>query len=421
MKKTQLLLTVLALFVIYCHQPLPPELRNRPPNAPQLVFPEDGAMRMPVALTLQWETSDPNEYDTLRCDIYLQKNNANPHLYKANLPADSLRLDSLDFDSQYFWQVIVRDQKNLQTEGPVWNFRTRVEHNNPPRIPANPMPQNHQQNVAIDDVNFSWEGGDPDSFSVVAYDVSWGVQADSLRPLRANLSDTSFALSLLPFDTKFYWQVTARDEYESVQLGPVWDFTTEKGSLVFWEPFDTYSQNEKPPVPPWTIADSASSIYITNETSYNEQGNSLCFMDSTVQGYSFIAAHFASMDLGMISFYWKVSNATDYFGLRLYSNEADTAHLGPQISIREGKMEFFSHNRSWENITNVAAGRWYFVEVVFSCEKKIFQVFVNNELKAESATWIGSTVPSIDSIYFMTFKNRVCERGYVDEIKVIKQ
>ncbi|OQX88998.1 hypothetical protein B6D60_00375 [candidate division KSB1 bacterium 4484_87] len=365
--------------------------------------------------------SDPNEYDTLSCDVYLQKNNSNPHLFRANLQADSLRVDSLEFDCEYFWQVIVRDQRNLQKEGPVWSFRTRVEHNNPPKIPANPIPQNHQQDVKICDVNFSWTGGDPDTFSIVEYDVLWGTKQDSLQPLMVNLPDTAFALSLLPFDRKFYWQVTARDEYESEQVGPVWDFTTEKGSLVFWEPFDTYPQNEKPPVPPWTIADSANAIYITSETSYDEQGNSLCFIDSTELGYGFIAAHFAPMDVGMISFYWKVSNAADYFGLRLYSSVADTAHLGPQISIREGKMEFFAQSRIWENISVVEPGAWYLVEVVFSCEKKVFQVFVNGELKAQNATWIGSTVPSIDSIYFMTFKNRVCERGYVDEIKVIKQ
>ncbi len=421
MKRHLLIIAAGVLFLFNCHQPLPPEFENKPPNVPQLIFPEDGALKLPVQLTLRWKISDPNELDTLYCDVYLQKNNSQPQLFKANLRADTLRLDSLEYDSQYFWRVVVRDQKNLETTGPVWSFRTRVEKNNPPKIPSNPIPENHQTGVSFYQTQFSWSGGDPDSFSSVLYDIFLGTSPDTMQLLKSSIADTFFSLKLLLFNKKYYWQVKARDEYDSLSVGDVWDFTTESGNLVFWEPFDAYPVNQQPPVPPWTIANIASSIFITDQASHNGNGKSICLTDSTETGYSFIATYFSSIEKGVVSFYWKVSEQTDYFGMRLYSGQADTTHLGPQISIREGKLEYFSENHKWEYIANVTPGKWYFMQLVISCEDNLFHVYVNNQLKTDSGTWIGSSVPSIDAIYFLTFNNRTCQKAYVDEIKVISE
>ena len=422
MKRLQLL--ILAAWVVIitgCPQPLPPELQNRPPDVPEVIYPINGADKIPTTVTLKWKMSDPNVLDTLFCDLFLGENQSNLALIKSNWRADTFKVASLKYSTQYYWKVNIRDHKGLQTEGPVWTFQTRVEHNNPPYAPDNPNPPNHDPNVSFYKTTFSWKGGDPDDFSKVLYDVYFGLSVDSLKLLKTQIEDTSFTRELLLFDTKYFWQVIAKDDYDSVSAGPVWDFTTEKGTLKFWEPFETYPINQNPPVPPWTVVESKSRVFITDEKSHNGAGKSICFVDSTEEGTSLIAAKFEALTKGMISFYWQVANENDYLGVRLYAGQADSTHLGPQISIRGNKMQFYSRYNEWVDLSQVVPDQWYFVQLLFSCEDRVFHVYVNGELKTESGSWTGGEVDVLDSIYFLTFKNRICQRGYVDEIKAISE
>ncbi len=419
MKTHLILISIVIFLIVNCHQPLPPEYQNLPPEVPADPYPVNNQKNAPIELTFHWECSDPNLLDSLTYEFYLEKENPSPGLYKSELTDDSLTVDSLEYGTQYFWKVIALDSRGGSAASPVWCFRTRHKNNLPPLIPSNPVPANNSTSASINKLELKWQGGDPDSFSLVSYKVMFGSQADSLSLIAEDISDTSLTLKLLMYDTDYFWQIEARDDYDSATTGPLWRFHTIIPDLIFTEPFDSYSINENPPAIPLYVEEVQADIFVTDQTSCNDPGNSLCFTDSTLGGYCFLATRFESKKRGLIQFYWKVMSQNDYFGVRLYSEIADTTHIGPQVSIRQGKIQYYDQNDIWQTVEQIQTEKWYFVQLLFDCEQQFYNIYLDGKLKISEATWAGSSVANIDQIYFLTFQNRTCKKAFVDEIEFL--
>ncbi|MBN2391400.1 MAG: hypothetical protein JXR84_11785 [Anaerolineae bacterium] len=93
--------------------------------------------------------------------------------------------------------------------------------NTAPSTPSAPSPADGATGQSID-TNLSWTGGDPDGDSVT-YDVYIG------QPTTLICNDVSTAAcdpGILSYDTHYYWQVIAQDEYGALVTGPLWDFFT---------------------------------------------------------------------------------------------------------------------------------------------------------------------------------------------------
>ena len=403
--------------MIACHQPLPLELQNQPPDVPQYIFPPDSLQHAQTKIMFRWKSADHNPGDSLSFDFYLEKENPQPNIYRSKLSVDSLEVDSLDYEAEYFWKVVVYDQSSTSASSPVWSFRTRYEHNAPPFTPSQPIPADNKSSVAIKNVELKWQGGDPDHFSVVKYDVYFGIDPQSLALIAQENSDSRFQLPLLlDYQRDYFWQIIAVDSYDSVTVGPVWRFQTVTPDSLFGDNFDDYNVNEKPSGLKWSLIESNAVIKVSDETSWQGNGKSVCFVDTTVAGKSFLAAHFPPKSLGMVQFYWMVTAETDFFGMRLYSSQdADTSHLGPQLSFRDRQIQFYDHNRIWQTVTPVQINEWYKLKLIFDCEDRIYNIYVNDELRISGASWAGSNTSVMDRIYFLTFDNRTCQKAFLDE------
>ena len=103
-----------------------------------------------------------------------------------------------------------------------------IKSNNPPYIPSNPIPDG-AFDITICPPNLSWTGGDPDGDNVI-YDVYFGKNDPlNMQLIAYNISVPWYQIPfLLDFDTKYYWQVRAEDEYGLTSSGPIWDFRTEE-------------------------------------------------------------------------------------------------------------------------------------------------------------------------------------------------
>ncbi|MFZ0390086.1 MAG: carboxypeptidase regulatory-like domain-containing protein [Calditrichia bacterium] len=104
---------------------------NRVPEIPDHPVPANGSEMQPVVIMLHWRASDPDPADTLTYDVYLYENNQPGELVAKNLAADSLLLDSLQYSTTYFWQVVAKDNNAGVTNGPVWRFTTESFPDNP--------------------------------------------------------------------------------------------------------------------------------------------------------------------------------------------------------------------------------------------------------------------------------------------------
>jgi len=102
---------------------VPYEGENRSPLAPYSSLPSDEAVVWATAITLGWDSYDPDD-DAITYDVYFDTN-ANPTTKVAsNQVENTFNRSNLSYDTTYYWKVVAKDSKGATTEGPVWKFTT---------------------------------------------------------------------------------------------------------------------------------------------------------------------------------------------------------------------------------------------------------------------------------------------------------
>lgn len=91
-----------------------------PPMNPS---PANGAVDVPVNVTLSWEGGDAPEGKIIRHDLYLGASNP-PLLYRPSVTGRTLTLDSLAQSRTYYWRVILIQDDGRNIIGPLWTFTT---------------------------------------------------------------------------------------------------------------------------------------------------------------------------------------------------------------------------------------------------------------------------------------------------------
>lgn len=207
---------------------------DRPPNRPELVFPERGATNIDTAVILRWRCTHPDTNEKLRYDIYLGTVNP-PSLRDTGILDTYYCPHKLTLLTSYFWQVVARDRFGDTASGPVYQFTTR-QANALPYAPSHPYPESGAVNQLVR-VRLSWHGGDPDQGDTVVYDIYLGT---SLPPsiIYRDCQDSFYTPQGLKYDSTYYWRVVARDEVGDTAVSPLWYFSTCPAIRVL-EPVDT--------------------------------------------------------------------------------------------------------------------------------------------------------------------------------------
>ena len=100
---------------------------NSPPFDPSNSSPGDGAVEVPLingSVSLSWAGGDPDSGDTVVYDVYF--GTAVDSLIKVGdiISETIYEKDSLAQGTNYFWQVVARDNGGLEATGPIWQFKT---------------------------------------------------------------------------------------------------------------------------------------------------------------------------------------------------------------------------------------------------------------------------------------------------------
>jgi hypothetical protein len=96
---------------------------NHLPFSPELIAPTINAALNTTTASLKWNASDVDASDVLTYDIYL--GTANPPTAKVSENASSKSFDvTLQPTTQYYWKIVVKDNKGGETVGQVWKFKT---------------------------------------------------------------------------------------------------------------------------------------------------------------------------------------------------------------------------------------------------------------------------------------------------------
>ena len=127
------------------------------------------------------------------------------------------------------------------------NIGVSCVENNPPNKPEKPDPANHATGININ-ADLSWTGGDPDSGDTVKYDVYFEA-GDSTPDVLVSYSQSGvlYDPGTMDSNTKYYWNIIAKDNHGTSTTGPIWDFTTVRVNepptvdIIFPDEDDTVS------------------------------------------------------------------------------------------------------------------------------------------------------------------------------------
>lgn len=187
---------------------------NNLPGIPGVDFPSNGATSVSPGAAISWSCDDPDAGDGLVFDIYLGTD-PTPPKYRMNHVGNIFQPDRLLPMTTYYWKILVRDNHNARTEGPVWSFTTG---NDAPSIPSYTMPQ-QGSTVAYGNVFLSWQGDDQDIGDTLVYDVYFGTTA-SPPLVQSDITNNAYDLGGLAPNTTYYWRIVAKDSYGGITPNP---------------------------------------------------------------------------------------------------------------------------------------------------------------------------------------------------------
>lgn len=96
---------------------------NYVPFAPELVLPAFDAALNTSTVTLKWEAEDLNTTDKLVYDVYFGTDNPPTAKVSENIETKTLDRSILP-TKEYYWKIVVKDNKGGETIGQIWKFKT---------------------------------------------------------------------------------------------------------------------------------------------------------------------------------------------------------------------------------------------------------------------------------------------------------
>lgn len=96
---------------------------NHLPFLPELVQPAINSILNTTTASLKWKATDVDVADVLTYDVYFGK--TNPPTAKVSENTSAISFDvTLEPATEYFWKVVVKDNKGGETVGQIWKFKT---------------------------------------------------------------------------------------------------------------------------------------------------------------------------------------------------------------------------------------------------------------------------------------------------------
>ncbi|MFT3739816.1 MAG: FISUMP domain-containing protein [Breznakibacter sp.] len=186
---------------------------NNSPTVPILTSPADGTLNVDFSsVILNWTASTDPDGDSIKYQVYLDKDPAPSRIMAENITSDTYRANDLAEGTVWYWKVKATDSYGYTVESPVWSFTTSSgSGNSAPELPSIIQPLNEVTQVDLVP-SLHWNSSsDPDGDAVV-YDIYFGEGDSDLKRIAENVTTNTYLLTkVLSSLTTYTWQVVAKD------------------------------------------------------------------------------------------------------------------------------------------------------------------------------------------------------------------
>ncbi|WP_340102834.1 T9SS type A sorting domain-containing protein [Rhodohalobacter sp. 8-1] len=277
-----------------------------PPDFPGLLSPEDGTTGTSRNPKLSWKQAIGADNYGLRLakdsgfeEIVIEQNGISQTTYE---------LESLDFQTTYYWQVTARNEAGTSNWSQGWRFTTRPE---PPAQPSAPQivsPADGSTMISIHPV-LNWqasEGGERYGLRV-ATDSGFR----DVVIAETGITGGKFKAENLDDETTYYWQVTTMNSAGISEWSQGWRFTTRPAPAVLpsapelASPADGSTTISINPVLNWQAAEGGVSYGLRVAT---DSG----FRDVVIAESGITGGEFKAEDLDYeTTYYWQVTASNE--------------------------------------------------------------------------------------------------------------
>ncbi|TVZ51727.1 carboxypeptidase-like regulatory domain-containing protein [Dokdonia sp. Hel_I_53] len=203
------------------------ETDNQAPSSPELIYPEDGATNVLLEVEFAWDSVDPDD-DDLTYVLELRNGSTNETEEFTIVSDTTYTVNNLVLATNYFWQVIAKDELNEPVSSQVSSFTTFAAENNPflfiKRINGNSVIFSGDES---EDTN---EGVDANVLQLT--DES----KNSFRPKRNNdVSKIAFLRTIAGENQIFTMNLSGSDEQQITSSVPVTGFRQESIQFTWAE------------------------------------------------------------------------------------------------------------------------------------------------------------------------------------------
>lgn len=192
-----------------------------PPDVVSLASPGNKAVDVSVTPLLSWdEAAGATTYEVELSGV----EDFSAVAFSADgIDSTGIQLDSLEFETTYFWRVRGVNAAGAGDWSAAWNFTTEPEPQTVPSAPQLTFPKNEALDVETD-VSFEWQASaETDNY---IFQLSLFEDFSSLAIQKDSIDETSFFVENLEELTKYYWRVRAVNEAGESDWSEIWNFTT---------------------------------------------------------------------------------------------------------------------------------------------------------------------------------------------------
>lgn len=299
-KAVYFIIVSLLLFVSCKKDTSNPVNTDAVPAPPTLVTPQDTASNVVVPIVLSWKESSGAKSYTLQ--VSASSSFSGFVFNKSDITTTTQQVPDLNYLAVYYWRVTATNSAGTSDWSKVWSFTTTGE---AALVPQLSLPANGAVDQKLSPV-LTWNNtSNANSYTL---QISTNSSFTSFVFDEDSLTTTTKQINDLSGSTKYYWRVSAANNFGTKGWSETWSFTTGVAPVppVLLSPSDGASDIILSPTLTWNASTGATSY--TLQVSTNNSFSSFVFNQSSSTTNKQITGLTNST-----TYYWRV-RTTNNFG-----------------------------------------------------------------------------------------------------------